>query len=287
MSSKYYLFVLLIVALAACPASAYIINETDNTPLFFDDFDSQPAANVSHIAYPDTATAGQPVSANVLYGGYYDYNYGGSGWGAGGMTPNRYIQVTDHNDVGMGGDDPGAYAGSNYLRHYRGSDTAGYMAQIVQTPQDAGDLIHWEMMYYISEVANGSALTYFRNFNTSKIAFYFEAGKDASDNLIIRNSATTGVGISGITYEIDKWQKWEVDYVVGASTYSLTVDGTTVSGISVSDSTAGFNAVSYGMFASNYNNGPWHMDEVPEPSTLALLGCGLIGLLAYAWRKRK
>ncbi len=26
---------------------------------------------------------------------------------------------------------------------------------------------------------------------------------------------------------------------------------------------------------------------VPEPSTLALLGCGLIGLLCYAWRKRK
>jgi hypothetical protein len=26
---------------------------------------------------------------------------------------------------------------------------------------------------------------------------------------------------------------------------------------------------------------------IPEPSTLALLGCGLFGLLAYAWRKQK
>ncbi|MBN1396175.1 MAG: PEP-CTERM sorting domain-containing protein [Pirellulales bacterium] len=29
------------------------------------------------------------------------------------------------------------------------------------------------------------------------------------------------------------------------------------------------------------------LTQVPEPSTLALLACGLVGLLAYAWRKRK
>jgi hypothetical protein len=27
--------------------------------------------------------------------------------------------------------------------------------------------------------------------------------------------------------------------------------------------------------------------EVPEPGTIALLSCGLIGLAAFAWRKRK
>ena len=30
-----------------------------------------------------------------------------------------------------------------------------------------------------------------------------------------------------------------------------------------------------------------HQVTVPEPSALLLAACGLTGLLAYAWRKRK
>ena len=36
--------------------------------------------------------------------------------------------------------------------------------------------------------------------------------------------------------------------------------------------------------AESYFDEPF---TVPEPSTLALFATGLIGLLAYAWRKRK
>ena len=31
----------------------------------------------------------------------------------------------------------------------------------------------------------------------------------------------------------------------------------------------------------------FHFEPVPEPSTIVLLATGLIGLLVYAWRKRK
>jgi autotransporter-associated beta strand protein len=37
----------------------------------------------------------------------------------------------------------------------------------------------------------------------------------------------------------------------------------------------------------SYITGTGSLHIVPEPSALALLACGLIGLLAYAWRKRK
>jgi hypothetical protein len=55
----------------------------------------------------------------------------------------------------------------------------------------------------------------------------------------------------------------------------------------------GLGGVASNGFGYDYNGGTMEMTAfscpltVPEPSTIALLGCGLFGLLAYAWRKRK
>jgi len=43
--------------------------------------------------------------------------------------------------------------------------------------------------------------------------------------------------------------------------------------------------LSYGYCRLNLDS--WSVSQIPEPSTLALLTCGLFGLLAYAWRKRR
>ena len=49
-----------------------------------------------------------------------------------------------------------------------------------------------------------------------------------------------------------------------------------------------FNA--FGLRISNFGTWITHFDvstTVPEPSVIVLLATGLLGLLAYAWRKRK
>lgn len=79
---------LAIVVLAASPASAYIINLTTNTPVFYDNFENQPADKISHAAYPNDMDA-FPVSP-VLYGGWWtDLNAANN--------VARQKQVTDYN----------------------------------------------------------------------------------------------------------------------------------------------------------------------------------------------
>ena len=86
------------------------------------------------------------------------------------------------------------------------------------------------------------------------------------------------------------WYHVMMEYYPGASTYDLTINGQTQAGLPMTTV-----ATTVDSFLVHGTGGNWAsfdnvsvtsvVAEVPEPSTIALLTCGLFGLLV--WRKRK
>jgi PEP-CTERM motif len=96
---------------------------------------------------------------------------------------------------------------------------------------------------------------------------------------------------TGLSYQTDTWQKWQVDFTfVGgvASTYDLTVGSqATVTGLPMLMAIDRFDLI---RIWSGDNNATFYVDatrSVPEPTTIALLGSGLLGMLGQLWRRRR
>lgn len=138
-------------------------------------------------------------------------------------------------------------------------------------------------------------------YNNTSVDLAVRIGSDGTLSLY---NAGTQYG-SSITFDSSPAQgkMYLVDVVVNtnsfasgsAATASVLVNGTNVTSVSFNWDADGVNYIGIGdtrVTSGSFNSSRWDnvsvsSTTVPEPCTISLLAAGLVGLLAYAWRKRK
>lgn len=256
-------------------ASAEVINTTTGKVLFYDNYESAPAVvgaySGSSTVDADPVGVVCRIPTAVTESALYN------------------VQVTNYGT-------PGAYEGDNYLRLNSGGNNYNVMYFADQSTQ--GDQISLAWMINIDGTSANAA-----RICLTGSAYYIEVANTSATAISTCYPNPSGSGylwqvIPGLTYVQKTWQKWQLDYKIGDSTYAMSVstpDGSggwtnvkTASGIPMKVTT-GLDTMVLNQVVHLNQSGRCHMDEyraVPEPSCVVLLASGLIGLLCYAWRKR-
>ncbi|MBP8800296.1 MAG: hypothetical protein KBI41_02070 [Kiritimatiellae bacterium] len=204
-----------VVSLALGAQAVTVINQTTKQLLFYDDFESAPAASSS--AHPDTSGDYDPVATVVP----------GSSWLINETGPTN-IQVTAYR--GNGVNDPARPPqGTNYLRVVRHWDAAPSEATLVlpAVQNTPGDKIHLEMLVWIPRHPNWGAFRFslLGSDANSRVNVAVETNRVDTGDVQSQAMAGGHYKIDGLTYRVETWQKWEVDYVIGATTFTISVDG--------------------------------------------------------------
>jgi hypothetical protein len=173
---------------------------------------------------------------------------------------------------------PGAAGGTKYEAVTRSGGWSASDANIGH--QAVGSLLRLEADVW----TNGNALIYGIDYNPTE--------KDGFIMVFRTDGSVTCSGTGTLTYNLGAWNHVSMDYVVGASTFDLTVNASTITAqgmLGTYGSTIDTMEICVSADTSYFDNVKVTLNpsSVPEPSVVTLLVSAIFGLVAYAWRKRR
>jgi hypothetical protein len=249
--------ILAVFSMALTAEATTITNLTTGTVLFSDDYEGL-GTNVSHATPFQDDGDFDPVTSVGAWTTIVEQRQ-------------DYIQVTDS----VLGTDPGAYQGNNYLRVLRTGDNniAVPTASSPQTTQ--GEVIHFETMFYVSQIGDSPGVASVALRDPADVLLSL-TGMNVSGDILNYNA---GWNSTTLSFNVAEWNKLEVDYVVGATDYTVTVNGLSESNLPISEFSSGAGGAVGNVRIGSAKRVEYCLDAVPEPSTaILLLGIGLLGL---------
>jgi hypothetical protein len=161
---------------------------------------------------------------------------------------------------------PGPAQGSFYVQLFRDSNTnnqGNLRAQLASTQATNGDVIRLSMMVFLPSASDADA----------RAQFILDNGDFNSARAWVRPDGAGHVVAVGpgfattdtlLTYSTNTWQEWDLEYAIGASTFSVTVNGVTASGFTSNTvGSVGFADLINGVSSA----GSFYLDAVPQATT--------------------